>query len=151
MPEIIISDTSCLILLSNIGEFDLLRKLYHKITTTIDVAGEFGEVLPDWIEIKAVKNVNYQQILELQIDKGESSAIALAIESKDCILIIDDYKARKVAINLGIKITGTLGVIIKAKLSGLIVSIKPCLEKIQQTNFRLSDDLIIHALNEAKE
>src|SRR5580700_8808617 len=96
MPETIISDTSCLIILSNIGELDLLQKLYHHIITTIEIANEFGQPLPDWIEIKASANWHYQQILELQIDKGEASAIALAIEFTDCMLIVDDYKARRV-------------------------------------------------------
>ena len=116
MHKTIISDTSCLILLSNIGELDLLKKLYRNIVTTIEVANEFGQPLPDWIEIKTPTNLHYQQILEIQIDKGEASAIALAIEFTDCMLIIDDYKARKVAEKLGIKITGTIGIIIKAKL-----------------------------------
>lgn len=72
----------------------------------------------------------------MQIDKGESSAIALALETPDSTVILDDYKARKIAQQLGINFTGTIGVIIKAKLKGIIPSIKPYLEKIKQTNFR---------------
>ena len=151
MPETIISDTSCLILLSNIGELYLLQKLYHNIITTIEVANEFGQTLPDWITIKASTNWHYQQILELQVDKGEASAIALAIEFIDCILIVDDYKARRVAANLGIKITGTIGIIIKAKLNGIIPSIKPFFEKIKKTDFRLSEEIIRLAYLEAGE
>jgi len=151
MPEIIISDTSCLILLSNIGELDLLQKLYNHIVTTIEIANEFAEPLPDWIAIKASTNRHYQQILELQIDKGEASAIALAIDYTDCMLIVDDYKARRMATNLGIKITGTIGVIIKAKLKGIIPSIKPFFEKIKNTDFRLSEEIIRQAYLEAGE
>lgn len=52
---------------------------------------------------------------------------------------------------LGINYTGTVGIIVKAKLDGIIPSIKPILEKIKQTNFRISPELEIVALREANE
>jgi predicted nucleic acid-binding protein len=55
MPKTIISDTSCLIILSKIGELDLLFRTYGQITTTKEVALEYGEQLPEWIEIVSVK------------------------------------------------------------------------------------------------
>lgn len=151
MPRTIISDTSCLIILSKIGELELLEKVYGQITTTVEIAQEFGEKLPDWIEIVHVKDILRQQLLEMQIDKGESSAIALALEISESTLILDDYKARKVAEKLGLSFTGTIGVIIKAKLSGKIESIKPIILKIKETDFRISTELEKQALIEAKE
>jgi predicted nucleic acid-binding protein len=70
MPKTIISDTSCFIILSNIGELDLLHKVYGQITTTPDIVAEFGETMPDWIEIARVTDSYRQQLLEMQIDKG---------------------------------------------------------------------------------
>jgi len=151
MHKIIISDTSCFIVLSNIGELEILQKVYSKIITTIDIVSEYGEALPDWVEIRNASDKYRQQLLEMQIDKGEASAIALALENPGCTLILDDYKARKLAERLGIDITGTIGVIIKAKLKGIIPSIKPILEKIRHTDFRLSADIEILALKEAGE
>ena len=151
MPKAIISDTSCFIVLTNIGELDLLQKVYGQIVTTPEIAAEFGEPLPEWVEIAEVKDKYRQTILELQIDKGESSAIALALETPDSIVILDDYKARKIAERLGITFTGTIGVIIKAKLNGTIPSVKPILEKIKQTDFRLSREIETQALKEADE
>jgi predicted nucleic acid-binding protein len=151
MHRIIISDTSCLILLTNIGELNLLHRVYGQITTTIDIAYEYGEKLPDWVEIIDVKDKYRQQLLEMQIDKGESSAITLALETPDSTLILDDYKARQIAEKLRLSYTGTIGVIIKAKLMGLIPSIKPLLDKIRQTNFRISVDIELQALKEANE
>ena len=87
----------------------------------------------------------------MQIDKGESSAIALALETPDSTIILDDYKARKIANQLGLIFTGTIGVIIKAKLNGIIPSIKPLLEKIKQTDFRISAEIELQALKEALE
>jgi predicted nucleic acid-binding protein len=151
MPKIIISDTSCFIVLANIGELDLLYKVYGPIITTIDIAIEFGETLPGWVQIREVGDKYRQQLLEMQIDKGESSAIALALETPGCTVVLDDYKARKIAERLGINITGTIGVIVKAKLKGIIPSIKPILEKIKQTDFRLSPAIELLALEEAQE
>lgn len=151
MPKTIISDTSCFIILSKIGELDLLNKVYGEIITTPDIASEYGEVLPNWVKIETVVDKYKQQLLEMQIDKGESSAIALAIETPNSTVILDDYKARKIAQQLGLNYTGTIGVIIKAKLSGVIPSIKPILEKMNDTNFRLSVDVQLQALKEAKE
>lgn len=151
MRNTIISDTSCLIILSKIDAFDLLRLLYGTITTTPEIAEEFGETLPDWVIIRPVSDKLRQQILELQIDKGESSAIALGLELDDSTLILDDYKARKIAASLGIRITGTIGILVKAKLTGIIPSLKECLDKIKQTDFRISDELEKQALSQANE
>jgi predicted nucleic acid-binding protein len=151
MHKTIISDTSCFIILSKIDELDLLQKLYGQIITTIDIAEEFGEKLPDWIIIEKVADKYRQQILEMQIGKGESSAIALALEIQDSTLILDDFKARKIAKNLGLAVTGTIGIIIKAKLIGIIPSIKPYLQKIKDTNFRITPEIELQALKEAKE
>ena len=151
MHKTIVSDTSCLIILTNIGEFDLLCNTYGQIITTKEVAQEYGEVLPDWVVIKEALDKDFQHTLEKKIDKGEASAIALAIETDDCTIILDDYKARQVAEQLGLDITGTIGVIIKAKLNGVIPSIIPYLEKISHTDFRITDDLKEQAMKEAGE
>lgn len=151
MPKTIVSDTSCFIILTNIGELDLLQKVYGKIITTAEVAFEFGKTLPEWIEITAPADKYRQKILELQLDKGEASAIALALEIPESTIILDDQKARKIPENLGLEITVTIGVIIKAKLLDIIPSIKPFLNKIKDTDFRLSDEIEQQALKEAGE
>lgn len=151
MHKTIISDTSCFIILSKIEKLYLLKSVYGQIVTTSDIVEEFGEQLPDWIIIEHVADKSRQRILELQIDRSESSAIALALETQNCTLILDDFKARKIAQQLGITITGTIGVIVKAKLNGIIPSIKPYIEKIKETNFRISAEIELQALKEAEE
>ena len=126
MPKIIISDTSCFTI-------------------------EYGEPLPEWVEIVSVTDKSKQLLLELQIDKGESSAIALAMETPDSTLILDDNKARRIANQLALTFTGTIGVIVKAKLKGIIPTIKPLIAKIKQTDFRLTDELEHQALKQANE
>ncbi len=122
-------------------ELELIKKLYGKIITTKIVAEEYGKILPEWIEIKDVKNKKYQAELESIIDKGEASAIALAVEVRNCTIIIDDLKARNLAKRIGLNLTGTIGIILKAKQVGIINSVKPIMTKLKQTNFRLTEKL----------
>jgi predicted nucleic acid-binding protein len=130
MPDIaVIADTSCLIALSKIEAIELLNELYEEVFITEEIALEFGENLPEWITIENVKNKKYQQLLELHLDIGEASAIALALEKIDVLLILDDLKGRKEAEKLGFRITGTLGILFKAKKQGLIVELKTYVEK----------------------
>jgi len=151
MQKIILSDTSCLIILEKIGELELLHIVFGEIVVTGEVAAEYGSPLARWISVQNPHDKHYQQILEASVDKGEASAIALAVELEDCLLIIDDLKGRNLAEQLGIKITGTFGVIIEAKLSGHIESVKPLLAKIKQTDFRLSKDIERKILLKANE
>ena len=95
--RIIIADTSCFILLDKIDYLEILQKLFGQVTTTTEVSNEFGKQLPEWVNIENVKDKKQQLLLEAEIDKGEASAIALAMENKNALLILDDYKARKTA------------------------------------------------------
>lgn len=85
------------------------------------------------------------------VDKGEASAIALAHEIENKYLITDDLEARKLSIKLGLLIIGTLGVLLRAKQEGYISAVKPFVELIKQTDFRVSDDLYQTVLRKAGE
>lgn len=149
--NIVIADTSCFILLDKINELALLKKLFGKITTTPEIVNEFGKSLPEWIEVKSSGNKHYQEILEVEVDGGEASAIALAIEIGDALLILDDYKARNLANKLQLNYTGTLGILLKARKTGCIEKIRPLLDKIQKTNFRFSLKILEDILKEVNE
>ncbi|MDR0940777.1 MAG: DUF3368 domain-containing protein [Bacteroidales bacterium] len=152
MPEtVIITDTSCLIALSNTEALEVLHKLYKRVVVSKEIVEEFGKPLPIWFEILEVANKNYQRILENVLDKGEASAIALAFELNNVVLILDDLKARKEAQKLGLKITGTLGVLFSAKEKNVIPSLKSYLEKLQQTDFRIAENIIAELLQRTNE
>ena len=149
--NIIISDTSCLILLSKIDELGLLKQVGDKVYVTSIVKDEFRENLPSWISIVDSKNAYYQEILKMELDEGEASAIALSLEIDNSILIIDELKGRKIAERLMLRYSGTFGLILTAKRQNLIKSVKPILNKIRLTNFRFSDKLFETVLREAGE
>lgn len=142
MPELIICDTSCLILFDKIGKLEILRKCYNNIYVTPEIAAEFGKILPVWIEIKAAKNQDLQQTLTKILGQGESSAIALTFDLPDTLVVLDDLKARKVAKSLNLKITGSLGILVKAKQHGYIEKLLAVLEQVQQTDFRISENIV---------
>ena len=151
MHKIVIADASCLIILDKIGELNLLKNVYDTVWTTPEIAQEFQDELPDWIIIESVKDKKYQEFLATQIDLGEASAIALAKEKESPLLLIDDLKARKLATKLNFKFTGTLGIIHKAKQIGVIDKIKPLLDKLKATNFRISENIIHELLQKNNE
>jgi len=150
MPNVIVSDSSCLILFYKIGEFDLLKKVFGKIHITKTVQKEFNQPIPDWIEIDE-PTTNLHQGLSSYLDEGEATAISLASEHESSLLIIDEIKGRKAAKEMGISVTGSLGVLIAAKKKGHIKAVKPLIEKIQKTNFRISKELIERVLDKANE
>ena len=151
MHNVIISDASCLIVLEKVDALSLLYDLYGSIYVTPEILGEFDRPIPSWIVVRSVKDTSKIDLLELQVDRGEASALVLALEMGECLVIIDDLKARKIANKLNIKITGTIGILIAAKRKGIIPSVKPLLNKIKATNFRISIEMENEALRLAGE
>ncbi|MDK2842185.1 MAG: hypothetical protein PWQ17_1690 [Anaerophaga sp.] len=142
MHRTVISDTSTLILFHKIDEISLLEKVYGELIITPEIADEFGEKLPEWLKIQPVSDTKYQKFLETQLDCGEASVIALAAEFEDVTLLLDDLKARKLATKLNFKVTGALGVIHKAKQMSIIPKVKPLINKLMKTDFRIADNII---------
>lgn len=104
MDKLIISDTSCLIALCNIGLLHILKDVYREVMITPEVQTEFGESLPQWIIVTNVKNQSKQAELEMRLDKGEASSIALALENESSVLVIDEVKGRRIAKSLNLQI-----------------------------------------------
>ena len=151
MPSTIIADASCFILLSKIDEFELLQKTYGSIITTSEVAFEFGLPLPTWVITKNPRSLDRRLLLKRRLGLGEASVISLAIETSDATIVLDDQKARNVAIEMGLEVTGTIGVIARAKLKGIIPSVQPLIDQIRKTNFRLAPEIEVEALIAAGE
>jgi predicted nucleic acid-binding protein len=131
--------------------FNEVRTLYQEVYITSKIAEEFQLVLPDWILIQEPGNAHIQSVLSSIVDAGEASAIALAYDYHDVILIIDDLKARKEAIRLGFKVTGTLGILLKLKNEGLIISMKQRVFQLIEFGFRISPTIIDEILKSAGE
>ncbi len=129
----------------------MLNLLFEEVIITQKIKEEYGDDLPDWIKIQDFQKQDTYEIFNSLVDEGEATALSLAWEIKDCIIVLDDLKARNTAINLGFKVTGTLGVLVKAKKTGLLESLKTEIDKMLATDFRISPKLIEQILREVGE
>ena len=151
MNSIVITDTSCLILLDKLNALYLLPQLYQSVFTTPQVAQEFRKVLPDWLIVIEVKSPEQIAIHQQHVDLGEASAIALAQQIPNAMLIIDDLKGRRLAKQLNLKVTGTIGVLIAARQQKKITTLRPFFELVRQTDFRIDPKLLDRVMDDFKD
>ena len=137
--------------LDNIGHIDILQQLFSKIIVTPEISKEFGKQLPDWVQIINTKNRVKQHELSKKVDSGEASAIALAIETSNSLLIIDEKKGRTLAKEYEISILGTLKIILKAKQKQIIPQVRPLINLLLKQNFRIDKKVIDAILVESNE
>lgn len=96
----------------------------------------------EWLEVQNPQPSKFLTALKLELDIGEAEAIALAKEIGADLLIIDERLGRDVARREGLKITGVLGIVLEAKQSGLISTVRPILDElIQIARFRIDPKL----------
>jgi len=160
----VVSDSSPLILLSAIGELNLLQSLYSIINVPDAVYEEItaaGAGLPGaqeisdagWIHRHKVRNK--RAVTKLMkatgLDRGESEAIILAQELGASLLIVDDGTARRYAKKKGMPITGAIGVLLAAKNNGLIQAVKPLLGELIAAGIWLDAETYQNALKIAGE
>jgi uncharacterized protein len=104
----------------------------------------------DWIVIRRVASAPALPLVS-DLGPGETEVLALALESSDAIVIVDDALARRVAETIGIKLRGTLGILIDAKRAGLIAAVTPILDELEGLRFRLARHTRQAVLQEAGE
>ena len=104
-----------------------------------------------WIRVVTLKPSHLGRMLRLQIHAGEAEAIALASEV-EADLLIDEREGRKLAEQAGLKVTGTLGVLLRAKQMGAILAVKPEIRALRErAGFFLSAGLQARVLASAGE
>ena len=151
MREEVIIDTSCLIILKRIGRLEILKEIYERVIIPVGVKEEFGEELPEWIEVEGVKDEGQVKVMEMYVGRGEAEVLVLGLERGSSLVVIDDRKGRRLARGLGLRLSGTIGVIIRAKEAGEIGSVKGIIEELEGAGFRLSESLKRKALELAGE
>jgi predicted nucleic acid-binding protein len=160
---IVVADTSVILNLCRVQHEHLLQRLFKRVLIPAEVADEFtrltkiqkrfsGLTLPAWIEISSAPQTFPPEVIQAQLDIGESAAIALCLNQKADVLLIDEKMGRDIAIRLGIRIVGIAGVLIDAKNEKLISSVKALLSRLEnEAGFWISLDLRQHVLQLAGE
>ena len=149
MSEHIVTDSTSLIALERIGHLEILPALFEHVFIPPAVAREFGISLP-WLRVEKFSDQTLVVALKMMIDDGEAEAIALAQEQK-CRIILDDQQARSVGINMGLRVIGTVGILVLAKKKEILSAIEPVLQNLDDTGFYISTALKEEALRLAEE
>jgi len=89
-----------------------------------------------WISIRSPISMSALPLVN-DLGRCESQVLALALEEKDAVVIIDDRLAREAALFLKIRLMGTLRILLDAKIAGFIPSVAPLLDKLQALRFNL--------------
>jgi uncharacterized protein len=140
---IVVSDTSPLLNLARIGRIELLRSLYNQVLIPTAVSDELTASYRDlrdtldigsipWLIVAAPKDKDRVRNLQETLDAGEAEAIALAIERRAGLLLVDERRGRLTAKAAGLKVTGLLGVVAAAKNAGHIELAKPVLDFLKE-------------------
>jgi predicted nucleic acid-binding protein len=152
---LVISDTSPISSLIQIGRSELLRDLFGEVCIPPAVSGElarFHASIPQYITVRTISDPSRVSPLLSSLDLGEAEAIALAAECHADYLLIDERRGRHVAAQQGIPTIGLVGVLLLAKQRQLVVSIKDCLSELQAVaGFYISDALKQRVLEAANE
>jgi len=151
-----VSNTSPLSCLASVGLLRLLPHQFDRLAIPEAVRTELGKhphvyarrgiddlIQTGYLQVLEIKNTNLKRSLRESLDEGESEAICLALELKSDILLLDEKDGRKVARSLDLALTGTVGILLKAKHSGLIPSVREVLNKLSsEFGFSLHPNLV---------
>ncbi len=157
----VVCNSSPLIAFQSIDGLHILKQLFGTILIPEAVYAEVfskqkacvsRDVVPNFITVKTVSDRNLVKTLEMQLDRGESEAVVLAIETGVNSVLIDDKPARQVADRLGLKVVGVVGILILAKQKRIIPEVRPLItEMMEKINFRIDKSLLNKVLNIVNE
>jgi len=161
VSRIVVSNATPLIALAWLEQLDLLPRLFSSVHIPQAVhdeiqhnpeavgAAEFDAA--PWLRIAPVQDSLAVSLLLDQLDLGESEAIVLARESRTGLLLMDERRGRRRAIQAGLNVVGTLGILIQARRQNLIGPLHPSLERLQELPFHMSDQLYQDVLRQVGE
>lgn len=158
----VIVNTTPLIALCHVGQLDILKKIYGEISIPQAVYRELSEKKDsvckkqvddslNWIHVENIKNQMAKSMFKTQLHDGEVEVMILAKEKNADLVIIDDANAKKHAKYLKLSVTGTLGVLIRAKRQGYISELKPIIQDMVEKNIFISKKLMKLCLEQVGE
>jgi len=149
MPNVVVNSTP-LISLHDIGKLDILIKMYtavyipYGVYEEVCIDGDISEgalLAFSNFSIQSIANEDARKYFKTALHKGEVEVMILTDELKADLCIIDDKLAREYAKHLGLKLTGTLGLLVKAKERGLLEAVTPCMDSMIQNEIYISNAL----------
>ena len=156
---LIVSNTSPILNLAIIDRLSLIREQFTTITIPNCVLEELriGENLPGsknildalelkWLQVEEVQDSAILRILKRELDAGEAEAIALALETGAQRVLLDESEARRIAKDLGLKVTGVLGILLRACRQNRVPSLRSEMERLREKAGYYISDLLFNDL-----
>ena len=153
----VVMNASPIILLNKINRLDLLNRLFDSVLIPEAVVQEINAVIAldeptilSKISYECIKVTNRAAVISMlgRLHLGEVEVMVGALEQGVKTVVLDDFLARNKAKQLGLYVTGTLGIIIKAKNSNLITDIAFEIEALKTAGIYISDDIIHQILKD---
>ena len=152
---IVVSDAGPLVYLGGVGRLALLRDLFGRVVVPQQVwdevvgvgaerpgSAEAAAAAASWIDIRTPSPSPLTERLSEVLGTGEAAAIGLCLELRAELLLCDDLGARRLAAAQGIRVVGTLGLLVRGKRAGLLDAVRPILEAMVAMGLRVSPDLV---------
>ena len=159
--EVVINTTPILALIAAAGSLDMLPLLYHRVWVPWEVCREIqaggvdGFAIPEfdrasWLH-KQAQPVTLSPLLRNSLDQGEAAVIQLALQHDIPLVTIDETVGRRFARLSGLTVTGSIGILLRAKTLGYPLSMAEAIWRMRQRGIWLSDNVVEFALHEARE
>jgi predicted nucleic acid-binding protein len=157
----VISNTSPLQYLYQLDLLDLLPTIYGEVLIPAGVVSEIGAGAQRGVALPHLKGLPWLHVCEVatpallvlvpDLGRGEREVLALALERPGALVILDDSLARRMATRLKLALTGTLGLLLKAKQITRIDRVRPYISRLEALGFRLDDRTRFNILKLAGE
>jgi predicted nucleic acid-binding protein len=161
---LVVSNTSPILNLALIDRLALMRDQFTNVTIPKRVLEELrvGENLPGskkildaldakWLQVEEVQDSAMLRILKRELDAGEAEAMALALKNSAKWVLLDESEARRIAKNLGLKVTGVLGILLRACRQKRIPSLRTEMERLRENaGFYISGHLFKDLLKQSQ-
>ncbi len=149
----VICNSSPLIALEQIGHLHLLEALFGEVWVPPAVVNEvaMSVSLPPAIKRHVLSQPLAATVLQTSLGAGESEAITLALQENARLIVLDDRPARRTAESLGLKVIGTLGLLLSAKRKGLVRQVKPLIQALDSHHFHVAPDIARKVILDAGE
>ncbi|GGA17835.1 DUF3368 domain-containing protein [Okeania sp. KiyG1] len=158
-----VTNSSILIALSTIGQLQLLSQRFpdrvlmpravqrEVVETGVGQPGAIEVASASWLVVQEASNKSLVSALRMELDEGEAEAIALFCELPSEALLLDEKNARRIAKQMGLPVLGAVGILIWAKQSGLISTLKEQLDALKTQGFHLGQPVYQEALRKVGE
>ncbi len=160
--KIVINTGPILALIAGLGNLEILQSMYeevivpYEVCEEINIGGATGFGVKEFNEAKFLtkikKSSRIQIYLRNSLDLGEASVIQTAMDKNISTVCIDESLGRRIARLNGLSLTGSLGIIIRAKRDGnILISLREIIHKMQTQGIYLNEKLISFALQQVSE